>query len=44
MLLVCIISQWHYILNVVYEMADALKIKVFRVSPKEPKEMAIELK
>ena len=34
MLVVTIIAEWHYILNVVYEMADALGIRVLFVKKK----------
>ena len=34
MLVVTIIAEWHYILNVVYEMANALGIRVLFVKKK----------
>ena len=34
MLLVTVIAEWHYILNVIYEMANALGIRVLFVKQK----------
>jgi hypothetical protein len=34
MLMIFIICQWHYILNIVHEMAKTLKIRIFRVKDK----------
>ena len=36
MLGISCISQIHYILHIIYEVSTELKIKVFRVKPKEP--------
>jgi hypothetical protein len=36
MLGISVISQVHYILNIIHEVSTELKIKVFRVKPKEP--------
>jgi len=35
MLGISVIAQIHYILNIIYEVSTELKIKVFRVKPKE---------
>ena len=38
MIVIVFICQWFYILNVVKEMAEALKINVFRVKEKPAKD------
>lgn len=32
---ISVVSQVHYILNIIYEVSTELKIKVFRVKPKD---------